>query len=76
MNDPPGARGPGAGGTGGDPAAMEGEDPALVLTVVLDRSKWLRGAVTAGAGPPDRFEGWVGFMAVVDRLRLQAVTEE
>jgi hypothetical protein len=46
-----------------------------VLTVVIDQSAWLRGAVTSGAGPPARFEGWVGLMGIIDRLRLGASPE-
>ena len=46
----------------------EGEGP-IVLTVVLERSTWLRGELAAGGGPPDQFEGWLGLMALIERVR-------
>lgn len=60
---------------GGTPDPERDGAPSLVLTVVIDQSAWLRGAVTSGAGPPARFEGWVGLMGIIDRLRLGASPE-
>ncbi len=73
MTEPRGDGGSQVGG--GRPDPERDVAPSLVLTVVIDQSAWLRGAVTAGAGPPARFEGWVGLMAIIDRLRLGASPE-
>lgn len=73
MTEPGGEGGPQSGD--GRPDSERGVTPSLVLTVVIDQSAWLQGAVTEGAGPPARFEGWVGLMAVIDRLRLGAAPE-
>ena len=59
----------GDGGTGEHLQGVPEDGGPIVLTVVLERSNWLRGELTAGGGPPDQFEGWLGLMALIERVR-------
>ena len=64
------------GGTGERLHGVPEDGVPIVLTVVLKRSTWLRGELAAGGGPPDQFEGWLGLMALIERVRSSNGVED
>lgn len=56
--------------TGADePGRDEVQSPRIVLTLEIEQDEQLRGTIGTLGGAPTSFEGWVGLMAAVDRLR-------
>jgi hypothetical protein len=65
---PTGADEPGADEVA-EEVSEEVQSPRIVLTLEIEQDEQLRGTIGTLGGAPISFEGWVGLMAAVDRLR-------